>query len=148
MQLFSGEVADLAVKLPGWQYSCRRTAPSITCWWLLALPTIGSAGSRFVDNAERGGHCRQQNRNVLEFFVACCRARLDGSHYARACIRGLVVDGAGKSLCRNHPLRENTKRDQKKAVWQRGADSVASPKAAGVVSPLFVTGGRKSVALV
>ena len=23
--------------------------------------------------------CRQQNRNVLEFLTACCRARLDGS---------------------------------------------------------------------
>ena len=42
--------------------------------------TDSEAGSRFVERMlSVVATCRQQNRNVLEFLTACCRARLDGS---------------------------------------------------------------------
>ena len=42
--------------------------------------TDSEVGSRFVERMlSVVATARQQNRNVLEFLTACCRARLDGS---------------------------------------------------------------------
>jgi transposase len=43
--------------------------------------TDSEAGSRFVERMlSVVATCRQQNRSVLEFVTACCRARYDGAH--------------------------------------------------------------------
>ena len=71
-----------------------RTLRHGVLWRKSSGGTDSPAGSRFVERVlSVVATCRQQNRNVLEFLTACCRARLDGSG-ARSLLPGKAMSAA------------------------------------------------------
>jgi len=64
----------------GMSNDAERSLRHAVLWRKSSGGTDSEAGSRFVERMlSLVAACRQQNRNVLEFFTACCAARHDGA---------------------------------------------------------------------
>ncbi len=71
-----------------------RTLRHSVLWRKSSGGTDSPAGRRFAERMlSVVATCRQQNRNVLEFLTACCRAWLDGSR-APSLLPGKVTPAA------------------------------------------------------